>query len=391
VTDASGRAEIRGVPAAGNVEIGPDLDPLQRRMIQRDGTGDWRMPAEGWWSQWLKHSKQERVEVTLRVKVPRPGATAFGQVPREMMEGKRVAAKEITDAHPQGGDGFEVAIEPSGRWSFPAHWPSRYFVWLERADTRAHVTELREIVLDGPGEHGPFDLVPSSGKPFDLLFVNVPPDGALRVLVLQPENEPKSENVACAGSTCAHRIEVQGAAEVTIEWNPGTDHRAAGIRRRVHIDPARDSAREIDLGGDRMREIELVARGATLPSFLTLAFVRLDAPDGLAAEIAQVTLRDGKAASKLALAPGRWLFTCGDPQRTTAIAGIVDVDAAATPLHIERDVVSKDRAELGAGLRLLALDGVDLESYDERLCSLRWTESEGSVLINARSKWTVIR
>ncbi|MCC6408624.1 MAG: RNA polymerase sigma factor [Planctomycetes bacterium] len=373
-TDDHGRCEVVGLQREGQVSVLPDSGPLPRAMIV-NGSEPWTQTwlNEPWWTRRLKPEDSQRLEVTLRVTLTRDGARAFGYVPPSLRGGRdrsarvRVAAKELNPAFDpkappaerlqEYGDAFELPVDADGRWELVAPFPSRYVVWLERSASRAHLSAEVEVALDAAGEVGPIALPLSDALAVELRFEHVPPDGNLSLAIAEPGASQRSEYVACDGGACSHSIQLTAASDVEIEWGSRDDRRIE-LRRRVRIDPARETERTIDFGDARAVRIELVPRGVELHGDETLALLQLDASNAPTGDSLFVPVHDGIALRDVPLASGRWLYAYLDGPGTAVIFGVCSVDETTTSLRLEPAMLAKARNELGKSLALRAVDGV---------------------------------
>jgi hypothetical protein len=393
-TDAQGRCDVRGLAAGMFVTIHPDLSVSGDPASIAQGTGarvDLR--AARWWTERVT-AEPAIIEVELRVVPVFPGASVFGALAPALVakqaaadERVRVMAREITDA--QSSQASPVSVDPRGSWSFQAHWPSRFDVWLERAGNSARVSKRIVVDVDSAGPHGPIDLAvePAElGTEFELRLIHVPSGAALSMWWQEEGEATRHEGIECKGSSCTHRVLLRGPRELRVTARLNQDNFGSEVRRSLMVDPTREPTGTIDMGGDQMRAIEFSVSGATLPAYALVGFVRLGPQGTILTEATSTTLLDGRATADVSLSAGRWFFECFDAQRNFNVTGVVDVTAGSDTLRIARDTVAVDSSKFPRGIDFTELDGVALGNLER---PIRYTElgPSGKVILNASARY----
>lgn len=140
-----------------------------------------------------------------------------------------------------------------------------------------------------------------------------------------------------------------------------------------------------------LRPVELAIDGFTVPAGASLHFMSFDREEPFGDEFKRVVFDGaGRLKEPLPLAPGRWFWRLDDPSLGGIVAGIVDIDDAASdePIVLECHVERRRGDEATRGLRITRIDEIALPAWLNSVWLPRdaATASDGSFLVPARAE-----
>jgi hypothetical protein len=211
-----------------------------------------------------------------------------------------------------------ASIVHGSRWSIDVPPGVGCVLWLERGTRR--VTETA-VVRATSGSAGPIVLLPLVFAPLRIDWKNAPGNRRLEIVSIDPNHGlPKRVEVSLVsreGSASCERFP-KGAIQATLVSPSGASISWTWKESKLN-EPLL-----IDLGGDRMREIELYANSDRPAGNSDLILEALE-PDLRATRcIALVKLESGRSSDALPALRGRWFYRWNGARSDALVCGVID-------------------------------------------------------------------
>jgi hypothetical protein len=340
-TDAQGRAVITGVPPNCTLRLSrcdtPATPSRSGRVV---------------WSHSLDASSPSRVEARVVVSADPEGLALRGSVPASDCAPVRVLARAIGPPLAATSETERATIDAARRFELRVEPRTTWDVWAECGGDR--VTELARVsVRDGDVQT--LELTPRVRKDVVLEVAHIP-SGARAEYIVTGERPTRNRPLTVVDGRARATISLDGPSSIQIDASSGD--RMRGSRRTVTVDadPSRSAIVRVDLGGDVAREVEILLAGPNVRGPMEILFRRHAAADA-PRETSACGLVDGRSERPCVLPAGRWTWLCRGGFGGFAV-GVVEVGAAAEPVKLSARLVAHPRAELGAGVEVLEVDGV---------------------------------
>ncbi|MCI0585549.1 MAG: RNA polymerase sigma factor [Planctomycetes bacterium] len=398
-TNERGECLLRGLPLEGRLDLHRDASTREVEYRLVDGrTLKSRALSDPIWTLELTADMPAHLERTVRLRAEVTRATVFGSLPGEFLGTDALGAPlQVIYAavrEDRRGDVRDHAtLRPDGRWEFSAETESKYEVWIERG--AAPISRVVRVEVAG-GDTGPIDLPPLPSENVALRLTHCPVGETARVFVEGAETGHPSPPIRLLEETTLHRLRLDGPRWIFLVCGRGDASSEAGVRRRVHVDPAKTSEVEIDLRGTEARPIAVEITGAPAGGEGLLSLYRLEGPDPSVTHVL-VETRAGRSEREVVVPPGLYLFGYRGGFEGVA-AGVVDSRALrpGEPLVLRAAVQAHARESLGRGVQFDAVDGVDLARLPLPARQFRWGRESSDppraeVYLPAGCSFTVLR
>ena len=182
------------------------------------------------------------------------------------------------------------------------------------------------------------------------------PSGTRAQFIVTGERPTRNRPLSVIDGSARATISLDGPCSIQVDAY--ADDLTRGSRRTVTVDadPARSATVRVDLAGDVTRDVELRLEGPSVRGPMEIRFRRHAAADA-PRETSACSLVDGRGERPCVLPAGRWIWLTRGGFDGFAF-GVVEVGAAAAPVKLSTHLVPHPRAELGAGIEVLEVDGV---------------------------------
>jgi hypothetical protein len=397
-----GRCEFRALPRdlllrvflAANGESG---EPLAEITLSASEPGGNRRCL------WIHGGDPSRVELFGDVsanELPGTGVVRLRATIADASDARSSVAGEVRIARTMDaartGDAARTArtsIVRGTRWSLDVPQGSECSIWLERDAGR--VTEILAVRASSssPGSSlGPLVLRPIDFPRVRVEWRNAPLDRSLEIACIDPNHGlPKLREIALNtrdGTVDCERFP-GGAVQLKLRSSSGSSIAWTWSESQLR-DPLL-----VDLGADRMRELELYVNSDRPSGSSDLVLVALEPNQGAARCTAVMKLDGGRGTEAWPLFQGPCFYRWNGARSTAIVCGVIEDDEAnadrSTAIPIERtDGAASSKLtirwtgrsctldQLGltgrSGLELVRCAGRSLESVNRSLRQFRWSE-----------------
>jgi hypothetical protein len=288
----------------------------------------------------------------------------FGDVPIALLGQGQISVR----ARVGDGQGVRRVGANGGQWKITCRADTGCVLWLERDFQRATETAT---VRAAAGSYGPVILQPIVHSRLHVEWKNAPLDRSLELAALDPNGGvPNCVKVPLTAASGAVDLDSfpTAALSVKLMLNGGS------FVLWTWTASQRSDPFVIDLGGDRMRPIELYANADRPKGSSGLIVVALDSDRGADRALANLRLEDGKRTDALPMFQGASYYRLNRECSASIVCGVIDEGAEAaktSPLTIHWTGTPCSFEQLGlsgnTGVRVVKCEGRPLDAVHELL------------------------